>query len=155
MLLSGESLTLTLNLAHDLLPVMWSALLLWISLDLCSKDNKCLQTRFLNGLACAAVAVLHTAQVVFDDPSGLSVIVLLAVLTVFMLLQYIRKWYLEACFLLLAVTTVLIQYLGLMLELLMGTGWWGLAAAGIAAIIGSALMEKFITQRVQVVDFQS
>jgi len=146
-MLSGSALTSMQKILQSLLLVFGSGLLLTACYDMARKKNIRRETRFIQFLACAAVGLVIVSMDIISISSGISLVVALMLLSVFILLYYSRDWLMEACILLISLTTLLIQHADVMLHHVLSTGWWGLAGLGMMTIVGSALMERFTSSQ--------
>lgn len=129
--------------------VLWTLLSLLVGFDFARKNNDWALSRLMNGFTGVMVGGVVVLSALFSSFSWMATLALLAILTTFMLVHYARGWQTEAGILLIIIATLSIQHVDDLLNALLATGWWGLAAAGITAVVGSAIMEKCIKPRPQ------
>ena len=128
---------------------VFSLLTLLASFDFARKNNDWYLSRLMNTLACVVVGVGVVCSTLFIGYTWVATLLVLTALSTFMLVYYVRGWKIESGILLVLITTVVFQHIDEFIGALAAAGWWGLAAAGTTAVVGSAVMEKTITKRPQ------
>jgi len=132
----------------DLMPSLWAALSMAVMFDI-NRKGKVFASRFFSVGVTLIAALGIIVQMVFDPSSLLPVLVGSAVLALFMILYHSQNKAIEAAVLLVTLSVVLLIHLDSIVGILVGTGWWGLAAVGIACIVGGAFIEQSLSKRAQ------
>ena len=127
--------------------VMWAILMLLVAFDFARKNNSWTLSRLMNGLTCVIVGGVVVGSALVLGFSWVATVIVLAGLSALMMVHYARGWKTESGILLVIISTLLIQHTDELLSALASTGWWGLAATGTSAVIGSAILEKTMKRR--------
>lgn len=127
--------------------LIWTLMMLGVAFDFARKNNSWILSRLMNGLTIAAVGIVVLSSGVFIEINWIATLVLFTILAAFMPLYYGRGWNVETGILLVVIAGFLLLHIDDIFRALMATGWWGLAAAGTAAVVGSAVLEKSLKRQ--------
>ena len=133
-------------LASDLTPA-YTLILLAIALDITRKMPTGFILRAIHQLLCLRICIQLLSMANSHNPDALMIFLTIVVVAPFMVNYAKRGWYLEAATLLVAVLGAGAIQIDSVLNFVLSTGWWGVAALGIAALVGGSALEKFALDR--------